>query len=141
MTLALAAVSLLLGSVYTGYGVMTIIDMNRGWRTFGFSHFGAAWIAMAFTCGPHHFEHGIHLAFAGRSAGWVELATVVVGIPAGATWFLLRVEALTGGRGDRFISGTPAWLAAVPVVAAAYVTAFIVACSASCREAGCSRPT
>jgi hypothetical protein len=118
-------VSLLLGAVYTGYGVITIIDMRRGWATRGFSHFGAAWIAMAFTCGPHHLEHGLHLALAGRPPGWVELATVIAGLPFGAVWFLLRVEALTGGRGDRFISGTPRWLDLFPTVAVAYLAAFL----------------
>lgn len=130
MNRALAAVSLLLGVVYTSYGVITLVDMKRQWRTLGFSHFGAAWVTMAFTCGPHHFEHGLHLAFAGRPAGWLEFVTVVAGLPAGAIWFLLRVEALVGGRGDRFVSGTPRWVRALPSVAAAYlavVAAFTVA--------------
>lgn len=125
MSVALAVTSLLLGTVYTSYGILTVIDLKRHWRTLGFSHFGAAWIAMAFTCGPHHLEHGIHLAFGGRPAGAVELLTVLAGLPAGAIWFLLRVEALCGGRGDRFISGTPRWLGTMPKVAAVYVGGFI----------------
>ena len=125
MNLALAAVSLLLGFVYTSYGVITLIDMKRQWRTLGFTHFGAAWVTMAFTCGPHHLEHGIHLAFAGRPAGWLELVTVVAGLPAGAIWFLLRVEALAGGRGDRFISGTPRWVRGLPHLAGAYLVAVV----------------
>ena len=141
MTLALAAASLLLGLVYTSYGIITVIDMKRQWRTLGFSHFGAAWITMAFTCGPHHFEHGIHLAFAGRTAGWLELLTVVAGLPAGAIWFLLRVEALVGGRGDRFISATPTWVRALPTVAAGYLAAVVVL-AASLLLGGVSfRPT
>jgi hypothetical protein len=32
---------------------------------------------------------------------------------------LLRIEALFGGRGDRFVSGTPALLAALPWIVAA----------------------
>ena len=104
---------------------VTAIDLKRHWRALGFSHFGAAWMAMAFTCGPHHLEHGLHLAFSGRDAGGVELLTVLVGLPAGGVWFLLRVEALAGGRGDRFISGTPGWLATIPKLAAAYVGAFV----------------
>ena len=73
----------------------------------GFSHFGAAWIAMAFTCGPHHWVHGVHLGFEGRAAGVLDFVAVLVGVPAGVIWFLLRVEAFRGGRGDRFIRGTP----------------------------------
>ena len=91
MRAAVAGVNLLLGMVYLSYGVMTIIDLRRGWEKRGFSHFGLAWIAMAFTCGPHHFEHGLHIAVAGRDGGALDLIAVVVGLPAGVTWFLLRV--------------------------------------------------
>ena len=120
MTTVLAVLSLVLGAVYTSYGVITIIDLRRGWAEMGFSHFGLAWIFMAFTCGPHHLEHGLHLALADRPAGGFEVFAVVAGLPAGVIWFLLRVEALRGGRGDRFVSGTPAWLRAMPWVSAVY---------------------
>jgi hypothetical protein len=44
MIVALVALTnLALGVAYTGYGIMTAIEMRRDWRTFGFSHFGAAW--------------------------------------------------------------------------------------------------
>jgi hypothetical protein len=56
----------------------------------------------------------------------MDLVAVVVGFPAGVIWFLLRVEALTGGRGDRFISDTPRWLVVMPYLAALYL-AFAVA--------------
>lgn len=112
MRAAVAGLNLLLGLVYMSYGAMTIIDMRRGWDERGFSHFGLAWIAMAFTCGPHHFEHGLHIA-------------VVVGLPAGVTWFLLRVEALAGGRGDRFISGTPRWVSALPALSVVYLVLIV----------------
>jgi hypothetical protein len=123
--LAVGALNLLLGSVYTGYGVMTMIDLNREWNRRGFSHFGLAWIAMAFTCGPHHLEHGFHVAFAGRAGGPLDLLAVLVGLPAGVIWFLLRVEALAGGRGDRFVSGTPHAVGTLPAVATAYLAIYI----------------
>lgn len=121
MRAAVAGLNLLLGVVYLSYGAMTLLDLHRGWRTRGFSHFGLAWLAMAFTCGPHHFEHGLHLALAGRDGGPLDLIAVAVGLPAGITWFLLRVEALAGGRGDRFISGTPRWVSALPAVSVVYL--------------------
>ncbi len=124
MTLTLAITNLVLGAVYTGYGVITLIELGRESRTKGFSHFGWAWVAMAFTCGPHHLEHGYHLLVVGRAGGALDLAAVIIGIPFGVVWFLLRLEALFGGRGDRFISGTPAWVAALPVLGVLYVLAF-----------------
>jgi len=136
MTAAVAGLNLLLGAVYSAYGVMTIVDLKRGWRTLGFSHFGLAWIAMAFTCGPHHLEHGAHVAIAGRAGGPLDLAAVLVGLPAGAVWFLLRLEALNGGRGDRFVSGTPGWVRALPVLAAVYFVLITTAAFAVIRGPG-----
>jgi hypothetical protein len=127
MSYAVATLNIVLGLVYTQYGTMTIVDMKRSWRSLGFSHFGAAWIAMAFTCGPHHLVHGIHIAFEGRVGGPLDFVAVLVGVPAGVTWFLLRIEAFRGGQGDRFIPGNPFWLLALPTVAGVYVTALIAA--------------
>ena len=127
MTVAVGLVNLILGCIYTSYGLMTIVDMKRGWRTMGFSHFGAAWIAMAFTCGPHHLDHGAHLLLSGGRATSLDLYAVLIGAPAGLAWFLLRIEAFRGGRGDRSIHGTPAWVRSLPTVAGIYATAFIAA--------------
>lgn len=124
MTKVLAILSITLGSVYTSYGLLTIADLARGWRRFGFSHFGLAWIAMAFTCGPHHLEHGLHLLSSGRSAGDLELVSVIAGFPAGVIWFLLRVEATVGGRGDRVVGGG-AMVRALPFLSAAYFAGFV----------------
>lgn len=110
---------------------MTVLDMRRNWKTLGFSHFGAAWIFMAFTCGPHHMVHGVHLLFEGRNGGALDFAAVLVGAPAGVLWFLLRVEAFGGGRGDRFVGGTPAWMHAIPVLAGAYASALVAGALAS----------
>jgi hypothetical protein len=125
LSATVAALNIVLGLVYTQYGTMTLVEMVRNRRSMGFSHFGAAWIAMAFTCGPHHWVHGIHIAFEGRHGGLLDLVAVLVGFPAGVTWFLLRVEAFRGGRGDRFWSGDPVWVLALPTIAGVYVTALI----------------
>jgi hypothetical protein len=127
MRLSVAVFNLVLGTVYTSYGIMTILDLKRGWKEFGFSHFGMAWIAMAFTCGPHHLEHGQHNLVFGRNGGPLDLFAVLVGFPAGVIWFLLRAEALRGGRGDRFVSGTPRWVAALPYVGAVYLGVLVAA--------------
>lgn len=136
MRASVAVLNLVLGSVYTSYGIMTIIDLKRGWRTMGFSHFGMAWIAMAFTCGPHHLEHGLHVALFGRQGGPLDVFAVAVGFPAGVVWFLLRVEALGGGRGDRFVSGTPRWVAVLPFVSAIYVAVLGAAAFAILQPGG-----
>ncbi len=115
-----ASLNALLGLVYFQYGTMTAVEMHRNRRRMGFSHFGAAWVAMAFTCGPHHLAHGIHVAAEGWSGGWLDVVAVLVGLPAGVIWFLLRVEAFRGGAGDRFVAGTPWWVAAAPFAAGIY---------------------
>jgi hypothetical protein len=129
--IALVAISnIVLGIAYTGYGMMTAIEMKRDWRTFGFSHFGAAWILMAFTCGPHHLDHGLHVAAAGRLGGPLDLLTVVIGLPVGVLWLGLRVEAFLGRRGDRFVPGDPRWLRAAPAASGLYVAALAAVCVA-----------
>jgi hypothetical protein len=120
-----ATLNITLGLVYTQYGTMTMIDMWRN-RAMGFSHFGAAWVAMAFTCGPHHFAHGLH-ALEGTGADVLDVIVVAVGFPAGVVWFLLRVEAFRGGRGDRFVAGNPKWLLALPTLSGVYITAILAA--------------
>ena len=125
MIAAVAAANIALGLIYTCYGVMTIIDLKNGWRTRGLSHFGLAWIAMAFTCGPHHLEHGLHAGISTGNAGAFDLLAVGLGAPAGLTWFLLRVEALFGGSGDRFIAGTPRPVRWLPWISVAYVAAVV----------------
>ena len=140
MRAAVAALNLILGSVYTGYGVLTIIDLRREWNRRGFSHFGLAWIAMAFTCGPHHLEHGLHLAFSGRDGGPLDLFAVVVGLPAGVIWFLLRIEALTGGRGDRFVRGTPRAVALLPALTGVYLGLYLGGAGLVLRRGGDFNP-
>lgn len=125
MTVTLAALNIALGLVYTQYGTMTLYELVRNRRSMGFSHFGAAWVAMAFTCGPHHWVHGIHLATEGRTGGVLDLLAVLIAFPAGVTWFLLRVEAFRGGRGDRFWEGDPLWVLALPTIAGIYTTALV----------------
>ena len=130
MSHLLAILSIVLGCVYTSYGILTVIDLSRGWRRFGLSHFGLAWVAMAFTCGPHHLEHGLHMLAESRPPGDLELFTVIAGFPAGVIWFLLRIEATVGGRGDRIVSGKSRFVGVLPYLTAVYAAAFAVGAGA-----------
>ena len=136
MRIAVGLLNLILGFVYIQYGTLTVIDMWRNRRKLGFSHFGAAWIAMAFTCGPHHFVHGLHMLVSGGRPGTLDVVAVAIGFPAGVTWFLLRIEAFAGGRGDRFLLGSPLWVLAIPTVFGMYLTAL----GAAVLQVGISKP-
>ena len=125
--MTVGVLSLLTGLAYTGLALITVYELIRHRRTRGFSHFGLAWIAMAFTCGPHHLEHGLQAGFAGANGGGLDLLAVGLGAPAGVTWFLLRVEAMLGGRGDRFIPGTPRAVRLLPLLSYAYVAGVVAA--------------
>jgi len=117
MTLTLALLNLIIGAVYTSYGILTLRELAVQRHSRALSHFGVAWVAMAFTCGPHHLDHGLHLLVS-RSGTALELPALLLGVGPGVGWFLLRLEALSGGRGDREIHGTPGWLRAFAVTAA-----------------------
>lgn len=125
MSTTIGVFHLALGTVYFSYGLMTIVDLRRGWRTNGFSHFGFAWLAMAFTCGPHHLDHGAHILISGRAGGNLDLISIALATPAGVIWFLLRAEALLGGRGDRRIAGTPLWIDVLPIAGFVYLAALL----------------
>ncbi|MGH9273253.1 MAG: hypothetical protein ACRDZU_01290, partial [Acidimicrobiales bacterium] len=80
---------------------------------------------MAFTCGPHHLDHGAHILVSGREGGVLDLISIAIATPAGVIWFLLRAEALLGGRGDRRIAGTPLWMDLLPIAGFVYVAALL----------------
>ena len=134
MTTAVAVLNIVLGVAYCGYGVMTALELRRDYHSFGFSHFGLAWLCMAFTCGPHHLAHGVHLAFEGGQGGVLDLVAVAVGLPVGVTWLALRVEAFAGGRGDRFVARTPPWLGLMPALATGYLLVMVVAAAFALRN-------
>lgn len=110
MSMTAGLLNLTLGLVYLGIGTIVAIDLEKDIRRRGYSHFGVSWLTIMYTCGFHHLVHGVHLAAEGRQIGWLDTIAVASGLPAGIIWSALRIEAVRGGRGDRFIRGTPAWL-------------------------------
>jgi hypothetical protein len=124
---AVATGNVLLGLAYLALGFIVAIELQRQWREPGVWRFGAALAAMAFTCGPHHLTHGLHVGFEHQAAGRLDLVTVLVGLPPAAVFVWLRLEALAGRRGDRFISGSPGWVQVLPVATGAYVAVVVTA--------------
>ena len=127
LTGVVTAVNLLLGTAYVVMGTIALYELLAGWRDNGFSRFGAGLVAIAFTCGPHHLIHAVHVGFEGHPVDVLDLLTVLVGLPPGLAWLSLRLEALGGGRGDRFVAGTPGWLQVLPTAAGAYLALVVVA--------------
>lgn len=120
-----ALLNLSLGAAYLTIGTLVLIDARRQRGTFGTS-LGYALVAMAYTCGPHHVEHGLHIALGqGRPAGLLSVVTVGAGLPAAAVFAYLAVEGFRGGQGDRVIAGTPRWLATLGFVGIGYATVFV----------------
>src|SRR4051812_36876576 len=127
MTPVVASANLLLGAAYLALGVIVLIELRSNWGEPDVWRFGAALAAMAFTCGPHHVTHGMHVGFEHQGAGRLDLVTVLVGLPPAMVFLGLRIEALTGRRGDRWIAGNPGWVQALPVATGAYVATVVTA--------------
>lgn len=127
MTAAVSAANLFLGIAYLALAALVLWELVRGWGQRGTTHFGLALAAIAFTCGPHHIVHGMHVGFEGQRAGRLDLITVLVGLPPALIFLRLRVEALFNGPGDRLVAETPGWLHALPVAFAAYTAAVVTA--------------
>jgi hypothetical protein len=120
VTIVAGLLALLTGLAYSGLGVIAVYELGRDRRTRGFSYLGGAFALMAATCGPHHLVHAEHHLLWAESVSGPMLGALAIGFVPGAIFVLLRIEALAGGPGDRFVTGTPVLLAALPwaVVAA-----------------------
>jgi len=105
--------NVLIGFAYMGLGFLAVDEMRKLHKSRGVSMFGLAWVAMAFTCGPHHLAHALHVAEGESATPW-EFLSVLVSLPAGLIFVALRLEALRGGSGDRLIHGTPWWVKLLP---------------------------
>jgi hypothetical protein len=119
VTIAAGILALLTGLAYAGLGVLAVYELGADHRTRGFSYLGGAFALMAATCGPHHLVHAEHHLIWGESVSGPMLGALAIGLVPGAIFVLLRIEATAGGRGDRFVTGTPVLLAALPWAVAA----------------------
>jgi hypothetical protein len=115
VNLLIGSLGIGLGFAYIALGVLAVYELLLERRSLGVSRFGLGFALMASSCGPHHVLHGHHVQMGLDTSPVLAIATLI-GLPAGLTFVVLRVEALLGGRGDRFIVGTPTWLIAAPIV-------------------------
>jgi hypothetical protein len=134
VTILAGILTLLTGLAYSGLGLIACYELGRNHRTRGFSYLGGAFALMAATCGPHHLVHAEHHLLWGEPTTGPMLAALAIGFVPGGIFVLLRIEALAGGRGDRFVAGTPPLLAALPWVVAAGSGAVIWAAIGEARD-------
>jgi hypothetical protein len=134
VTVAAGILALLTGLAYSGLGVMAVYELGHNRKTRGFSYLGGAFALMAATCGPHHLVHAEHHLVWGEPVTGPMLAALAIGLVPGAIFVLLRIEAHLGGRGDRFVTGTPVWLGALPWALAVAVGAIVWEAAGDARE-------
>jgi hypothetical protein len=111
MNIAIAIINLATGVAYLLLACQALWEIARERRARGVSRFGLAYVGMALSCGPHHLIHGVQ-ALQGHDFNWMMLISDLLVLPPAVVFVSLRIEALLGRRGDRFIAGTPWWLRA-----------------------------
>ena len=114
MNLVSAVVAAMNGTAYLALGALSIWEVAHGRRRGGVAMFGLGFALMASSCGPHHLIHAHHLA-AGGSASPLLLIAMVLALAPGLTFVYLRVMAMLGRSGDRFVRGTPSWIIMAPL--------------------------
>jgi hypothetical protein len=109
MNIAVAIINLATGTVYLLLACQALWEIARERRSRGISRFGLAYVGMALSCGPHHLIHGIQ-AIEGEDFNWMMLTSDLLALVPAVVFVSLRIEAMLGRRGDRFVVGTPWWL-------------------------------
>lgn len=106
MNLFIGISNIAIGLAYAGLGFLSAWEAISLHRYRGWSRFGLGFSLMAASCGPHHLAHGWHV-LEGASVTWPLLAVTAIGLPAGLIFIWLRVEAMLGGQGERWIAASP----------------------------------
>jgi hypothetical protein len=107
MSLIIGLSNLAIGLAYAGLGLLSAWEAISLHRYRGWSRFGLGFTLMAASCGPHHLSHGWHVLHGG-SVSWPMLVATVIGLPAGLIFVWLRLEAMLGSQGERWITASPA---------------------------------
>ncbi len=109
---AAAGVAAAAGLAVLGLGALTARDLFQAGLSRPTSRFGLAFLLVTVTLGPHLLAIAAVAGMDGTApAPLLEITVVATLIPA-AAFLALRIERLGGGRGDRTVAGTPAWLRA-----------------------------
>ncbi len=132
VALAVGIGNLLIGTAYSGLGLLSLWAALSQYRYRGLSRFGLGFTLMAASCGPHHLVHG-WCVLQGGVATTPMLLITLAGLPAGVIFCLLRIEAMAGGRGDRTVLAGPHGLVAL-------ATTCIVLASMLASQALAARP-
>lgn len=105
MSLVIGVSNLAIGLAYAGLGLLSVWEAISLHRYRGWSRFGLGFSLMAASCGPHHLTHGWDVLM-GESVSWPMLLATLIGLPAGLIFIWLRVEAMWGGQGDRWVAAS-----------------------------------
>lgn len=116
MNIPVGIVSAVLGCMYLVLAGLAALELITSRKQYGVSRFGVGYILMAVSCGPHHLLHA-GLVFRGEDLSIAVAAATFLGVPSGVIFVGLRIEAMFGGRGDRFVTGTPLALVVVSFLA------------------------
>jgi hypothetical protein len=117
MSLAIGWLSLAAALAYLALAGLVGMELLRFGGRRGFSQFGTAFVLMAGAIGVHHLLEGVNALGDDRVTSSLAVDALVIGLLPTAVFVALRAELALGGRGDRFLAGTPWWLRAVPWVA------------------------
>jgi len=110
VTAAAALLHALLGGVYCLLAGLAALDLRQplGRRT---RRFVLAFAAMVGSCGLHHLTMAWATATGDHPGTPAMLLSLLLGLVPGLAFAGLRLEAVLGGRGDRFLPGQPAAVA------------------------------
>lgn len=112
MTAALVLGNGIIGSLYILLGVVGVWEVISQYRSRGLSRFGMGVSAVGLTCGTHHLAVAWHMAKGGE-VSIPQLVVMLLGLPPCLLFAWLRLESLSGGAGDRMITGRPYALAGI----------------------------
>jgi len=124
VTVAVGLVHAATAAAYLFLFVVAVGEVRSARRV---TSFGAALTLMFLGCGMHHAVHAEHALIFGRASSPLVLAGLLVAAVPSAIFLALRLEAMRGGRGDRFLGGTPAWLALAPTALGAFAGILVLA--------------